>query len=555
MDPNESPTNPARFVRVSGRAGATEPSGGAPSNPEPHDIAGDGAGDTARPAPPRPRVRPMSSDAFHVAAGDTPTLADHWSVLRRRRGIIAVCVLVALTVAALWMVVSPAKYTSTSTVVIRPIAADAFQDTRIEDVGAATEAAVVGSTVVADIVARRIGEPASDADRLRSRVEVTNPSGTLLLQIAFSASSARRAQIGAQAFADAYLEHRRSTADGVRDRALASNATRRDELELEFAAAIVAVNSAPSGTAARTAAEVARDGIATRIADLNAQAAVLEGVVTDPGQVIRPAGLPSAPSGPPMLIVLVAAAFLGAVIGVALAYVRDRTDPRIPTRRAMTAITGLEPLAIVPAFAANDVTPALSDPEGRVAGALRRLRVSVWPQRGDGPRRLVVTSPTSPGAADQLAGNLALTLALAGWSTLLAWTTGVDGGGASVTDHRGLDPYGADPDGHPVHGALGVDGLTLLALPVAAGRSGTSAERLAERLDAMGAAFDVEIIVAPALLRAADGFESSPLSDAMLVVVDVADERREDLAASVDALEAIGAPLEGIVASSVPKGW
>ena len=38
-------------------------------------------------------------------------------------------------------------------------------------------------------------------------------------------------------------------------------------------------------------------------------------------------------------------------------------------------------------------------------------------------------------------------------------------------------------------------------------------------------------------------------------VVDVAEERREDLAASVDALDAIAAPLEGIVAYAVPKGW
>jgi Mrp family chromosome partitioning ATPase len=276
-------------------------------------------------------------------------------------------------------------------------------------------------------------------------------------------------------------------------------------------------------------------------------------VVTVPGQVIRPAGLPTAPNGPGLVVVLVAAAFLGGAAGVVLAFVRDRTDPRISTRRAMTAITGLEPLAIVPGFPTNDATPALSDPEGRAAGALRRLRVSVWPQRGDGPRRLVVTSPTSASAADQVAGNLALTLALAGWSTLLAWTTSSDD--AAGADHVGLAPYGAAADGRPVRGALGVDGLSLLALPVTPGRSGTAAERLAERLDSTGSAYDVEIIVAPALLRAADAFEASPLSDAMLVVVDVADERREDLAASVDALEAIGAPLEGIVAYAVPKGW
>jgi Mrp family chromosome partitioning ATPase len=195
--------------------------------------------------------------------------------------------------------------------------------------------------------------------------------------------------------------------------------------------------------------------------------------------------------------------------------------------------------------------PAVLDPDGRTAGAFRRLRVAVWPQRGDGPRRIIVTSPTESDAADAVAGNLALTLALAGWSTLLAWTVSPD---RTVTDgsaHGALDGYGAAASAEPTQGAMGVDRLALLALPANPGQPSA----LTERLDELAAGYDVQIIAAPALLRSSDAVEISPVSDAMLVVVDVGEERREDLAASVDALDAIAAPLEGIVAYAVPKGW
>jgi len=556
MAPSERPTNPPRFVRVSGRPRAGAASARDAAAIEGADAPAEDAPSTAGSPVRRPSTRGargMASDAFQVPA-DAPTLADHWSVLRRRRGLIAICTLVAVTLAAVWMWVRPPGYTAESTVVIRPIAADAFQDTRIEDVGAPTEAIVVGSTVVAEIAARRIGEPASAADRLRAHVTATNPAGTLLLRIAFSGDSARFAQVGSQAFAEAYLEYRRATADGVRDRALARIAARRAVLDTQLAAAIRQVNSTPAGSEARTAAEVARDGLASRIGNVNAEAAALDAVVTDPGQIIRPASLPSAPSGPPIVVILVAAAVLGALLGAVLALVRDRTDPHISSRRAMTAVIGIEPLAMVPAIGAPNTMPALSDPEGRVAGALRRLRVSVWPQRGDGPSRIVVASPSSEAAADVVAGNLALTLALAGWSTLLAWSESGDGG-AGTLRHTDLARYGADPAGRLVHGAMGVDGLSLLSLPFRSGRAATASEQLAARLDDLSGGYDVEIIVAESLMRSADAFEASPLSDAMIVVVDVAGERREDLAASVEALDAIGAPLEGFVAYAAPKGW
>lgn len=544
MEPIERPAGSARMTRVD-RDAAARRSGDRPSAPRNHGTAA---------TDPQPRRRAGTRprpERERSAVEDTPTLADHWSVLRRRRRIIAVCVLLAVAAAAAIMWWSGPTYTGTSAVVIRPIASEAFQETRIEDVGASTEAAIVGSTVVAELAARRLGLSPTEAAALRSHVEVTNPVGTLVLRIAYTGSSPGAAQEGAQAFAEAYLENRRATADRIRSRGLARNGSRLAQLEEDLAAAIDEVNAAPAGSAARVAAEGTRDDILGRITAVTASSVSLERVDTDPGQVIRPAERPGAPSGPSPVVVLIAAGVLGLIVGAAIAFLRDRMDPRISSRRTWRSVAGADPLTVVPAIGTAEPLPALRDADGRAAGALRRLRVAVWPQRGDGPRRIVVTSPTASAAADSVAGNLAITLALAGWSTLLAWTVDPERPGAESHGPSALDDYGAPASPEPTQGAMGIPQLSLLALPATSGRPGA----LAERLEELSGTHDVEIVVAPALLRSADAVEVSPVSDAMLVVVDVAEERREDLAASLDALDAIAAPLEGVVAYAVPKGW
>lgn len=546
MEPIERPAGSARLTRVD-RDATSRRGGDRPSAPRNRST---GTGDSTSSAHRRGGGRPRP-ERSQTTIEDTPTLADHWSVLRRRRRIIAFCVVIAVAAAGALLWWSGPTYTGTSAVVIRPISSEAFQETRIEDVGASTEAAIVGSTVVAEIAARQLGLAATEASDLRSRVEVTNPVGTLVLRVAFTDPNPRAAQAGAQAFAEAYLENRRANADRIRSRGIARNGSRLAQLEEDLAAAIDAVNAAPAGSAARIAAEGTRDDILSRITAVTASSVSLERVDTDPGQIIRPAELPASPSGPSPVVVLLAAGVLGLIVGAAIAFLRDRMDPRISSRRAWRGVAGSDPLTVVPAIGAGEPLPALREADGRAAGALRRLRVAVWPQRGDGPRRIIVTSPTASAAADSVAGNLAITLALAGWSTLLAWTVDPERPGTEEAGQSALEGYGAPVSPEPTHGAMGIPQLSLLALPATSGRPGA----LAERLEELAGTHDVEIIAAPALLRSADAVEVSPVSDAMLVVVDVAEERREDLAASLDALDAIAAPLEGVVAYAVPKGW
>ena len=152
MEPIERPAGSARLTRVD-RDATSRRGGDRPSAPRNRST---GTGDSTSSAHRRGGGRPRP-ERSQTTIEDTPTLADHWSVLRRRRRIIAFCVVIAVAAAGALLWWSGPTYTGTSAVVIRPIASEAFQETRIEDVGASTEAAIVGSTVVAELAARRLG--------------------------------------------------------------------------------------------------------------------------------------------------------------------------------------------------------------------------------------------------------------------------------------------------------------------------------------------------------------------------------------------------------------
>ena len=75
-----------------------------------------------------------------TSARETPTLSDYWAILRRRRRTIALATAVAVALAAVWVWWSGPQYASQASVVIRPILSGPFDQSRIDDVGAGTEA-------------------------------------------------------------------------------------------------------------------------------------------------------------------------------------------------------------------------------------------------------------------------------------------------------------------------------------------------------------------------------------------------------------------------------
>jgi succinoglycan biosynthesis transport protein ExoP len=488
---------------------------------------------------------------------ETPSFGDYVSVVRRRRKLVALCAVVTTLFAAGYLWWSGPTYTSQASVVIRPILTGAFDQSRIDDVGAGTEAKVLDSTVVAAAAAKRLHENPADASALLEHLTVDNPLGTLILNISYDAASPKAAQDGAQAFADAYLSHRQQSADAIKSRGLERLAGERKQLETDLTAAQNTIAATPANSDARIAAEAARDRISTQISNLDTTSSSLAGVDTNPGQIIRPATRPDTTSGPGMLVTLLGAAVLGALLGVGLALVKERTDPRVRSRQALVDAIGAEPLVTI-GQQAGDLA-AVADPAGTLASGYRRLRVTAWPRRGTGPHRIIVTAVGRDAApADLVAANVAATAQRAGWRTLLAWPGATESPIGSEVD---LDTAwdGLDPDDAPLEklviSAPGLDGVDLLPYLAGRERIGTPCDEIAERLTDLDGKYDVEMIVTDSAVKSPETYELAPIVDGTILVFDVERDTRKELERAIESLTAGGAPMVGVVAVGAPARW
>jgi capsular polysaccharide biosynthesis protein/Mrp family chromosome partitioning ATPase len=492
---------------------------------------------------------------------ESATLSDYTAIIARRWRVVVVTALVFMLLGGLYSFKGGSTYTSNASLVIRPILSDPFGDSRIEDVGADTQAKVLDSTVVATTVAKRLKLDRDPKD-LVNRLTVENPIGTLILNISFSASTPERAQAGAQAFAQAYLDYRRTGAEQTKKRRLHQLDAQRSTLEASLATASAAVAANPVGSSARADAEARQNVLVTQIGDLETSAASTQSIDTEPGEVIRPADLPGTPTGMPLIVVLLATGVLGALVGVGIALLRDRTDRKVRSHHDLVEVAGQEPLVEIPRprSGAPYGLPSVVDPAGDEASAYRALRVRLWPRRGTGPRRLLIAGVAGGPAADAVGANLAVTIASSGWSTLLAWPNQ-----SHLADYFAVDAppnvevlVGERPIERLLVEPLDVHGLTLLPALARSGPSGVAVETTATaetRLAELGSRFDAEIIVGAPVLVSAESIELCPLVDGVIVVFDPTNTTREQLVRTLELLAAVGTEVLGVVTYRAPSGW
>src|SRR5215207_2879405 len=144
---------------------------------------------------------------------EAPTLADYAAIVARRWRVVVVTALVFMLLGAAWSVKGGNSYTSNASLVIRPILSD--------------------------------------------------PVGTLVLNIAFTATTPERAQAGARAFAQAYLDYRRANAEDTKKRTLARFGKQRAQMNTDLAASSAQIAANPVGSDARTDAEARQNVLVT----------------------------------------------------------------------------------------------------------------------------------------------------------------------------------------------------------------------------------------------------------------------------------------------------
>jgi Mrp family chromosome partitioning ATPase len=283
-----------------------------------------------------------------------------------------------------------------------------------------TETKVATSHGVAMLAAKKLGTTTAP-DTLSGSLSVSEVQTSAVLTFGYASLNRQGAQQGAQAFADAYLDYRRQQA---LDDILASSRAIQQQLSL--------LQSRSS--ALNNQAETATDP--SQKQDLLAQATLLTGQIalleqnlvqlTPPdtlpvGELLQPANLPSAPSGPNTARNVALGLMMGLGLGIATAILRERLDDRVRGRGDVEDSAQVPVLAVVPkSKVGHKYNPARRlvvayEPNSAESVAYRKLRTAVLAAGVNGhPMSLMIASSEDDEGRTATAANLAAALALGG---------------------------------------------------------------------------------------------------------------------------------------------
>jgi polysaccharide biosynthesis transport protein len=271
--------------------------------------------------------------------------------------------------------------------------------------------------------------------------------------------------------------------------------------------------------------------------------------------VTSPPELPASPDSPGAGLYLAAGAFIGLILGLGAAVLRELLDKRIRDEEDAEAIAGAPVLAEIPHHSGADVRPlvVVDDSDSPQAEAYRRLRTNLRVATIDRDRHSVlVTSAVSGEGKTLVAANLAFAFAQAGHRVAL-----VDadmrrpglGRLLGLEQTTGLSEW--------LSGATSTEALHRERhLPLEVLTSGTPPMNPSELLesDAFSALLarltgraELVILDSPALLAVSDAAVMARRAAAVLMVARVSSTRAEQLDAAAEFLRAVGKQPVGAV--------
>ena len=439
-------------------------------------------------------------------------------VVRRRWRIIALCVLLGLLGAGVASYLAPRQYSSDVTLYVSLQGRADSSDAAYQASQIAKERVVSYAPLLQD---ERITQPVIDklqlgvtSAQLAQRITVTVQPETVVLSAAVTDTSPQRAADIANALADEFV-------------GLVSS------LEQPFGP------QPPPAAAGQPAPQPTKIGV----------------------QVIRPATAVNQPISPNIPFNIALGTALGLLVGLAAAFLRNARDTRIHSVERLREITGVPLLAEIPTERNARMYPlTLGAPPGSArVEAMRKLRTNLqFPHGGRPSRVVVVTSATVGEGKTTTACNLALALADAGARVLI-----IDLNLRRPDVHHYLQVEPGAGVANVLVGRIAaaratvrwVDGGVdvLPAGPIPANPSELVASRaMGALLDEVRHRYDFVILDTPALLPVTDAAAVAARADGTVLVVRYDRTAEEQVADAVGGLEAVGAPLLGVVLAGTP---
>lgn len=510
-------------------------------------------------------------------------LRDYVGVLRRRKFIIIVVTLVVVGLAVGITMLRPKIYEGEATLVIEtPIEKKITQPnapTEVTDADVQTEAELMQS--------RRIVRQINNELGYAPKVHIQTIEGTPAVFVSSRNTSAAQAAKEANDFVNTYVKIRQDTIaktylnaiDDVGkqmdnlDKEVANDKNRVQEINYQLATGTVDPETAGvlRAEAARLRTLTSPATVLKRQQDLQQKLDTLNTnlALSRRGEnyTVSGSAVPTVPVEPRPVRTGFIAFGLGLLLALVVAFMRDYFDDTLRTKEDLDAASGGVPvLALIPAVPgwrdrSQTVLESVSHPHSAASEAYRTLRTSLAFAAIN--RRIGIihlTSSSSGEGKTTTAANLAVTLANTGKRVVLV---DCDLRRPRVHQFFGLDNkvgfasvlLGEIEAADALQPVPGVKGLSILPSgpppPNPAELLSTRAAR--QILDAMAEVGDYVVVDSPPLLPVADAVTLAGYADATILLVAAKATTRRSLHRSLEMLEQIDAPLEGILFNGVGR--
>jgi capsular exopolysaccharide synthesis family protein len=538
-----------------------------------------------------PAYNPASMAVEALPADDTIWLGQYLGVLRHRKWSIIIITLFAVLLAVLYTRQQTKIYESTA----RVQATSGFAISgQIASVDMETETSLVTSdtvqrcaTLLLDYAtfaaAPTTTEPDLDTICSDEAVSIARVDRKLdddviilalpqsnVLTIGYDSPNPRTAQATAQAFALSYIYVREGQSRDLLERLKAPLVAEQDRLSEELgkveAKIQEIVSSEPqsreeSFTETQEFQELMADSssLTQQLTNINQQLLALDPSRINPPLLVLPAQLPVTPVSPDPILNAAVGLAIGLLLGIGLAFLRERLDDSLRGRNDLEQHVGAPVLAVIPRVPGwrnkHDARLVVRDqPKGAVAEAYRTLRTSIsFMAAQRGAKVIMVVSPAAGDGKTTTAANLALVLADAGRRVVLVSADlrkprlhrffGLQNETGLATVLAGeAQPWETIQD-------PGIENLRVLLSGPVPHRPAEllQSEQMGEVLAGLREVADFVVVDTAPVLLVADALALAPLVDGVLFVADFSHTSRSAVAHAREQLDQVGAVTIGSI--------
>jgi capsular exopolysaccharide synthesis family protein len=486
------------------------------------------------------------------------------ALLRRRAPILLLAFLVAVAGTYAWSARQPDEYAATSKVrLLNPNREEIFDGNlplNIDPVREAnTQIELIRSPELRTEVEEALGRRAAAA---LGGLSVTAVDDADILQIRVTSTSPDVARDGADAYAQAYVEARRTHVLEVYEQ-------RSTELRRQAEALSEQIASMSSDDPARGGLVAQQNAFRERAAEFEVDAALRSGDV----EVVQVASRPEAPFAPSPLRDAGLAGAVVALLGIGLVLLLDRLDDRLRTADEASSVVGAPVLGSIPVHDGggrggrlrSSNKGGLVDLSSPIAEAYQGLQTALRFSGGHADRRaLAITSPGPGEGKTTITANLAMVLAENGLNVAVVSADlrkptigrlfGVNERGSGGLTSVLLDDQTLDA------ALVRVDlasGRRMVILPTGATPpnptellSAPEFGKVVKGLQELGA--DFVLVDCPPVLAVSDPLAVSQHVDGLIVVGLLGRTHKADLAETVHRLDQVDATVVGTIVNGLP---